>query len=108
MTGHLGSHRLAAVATVSVRDAKTHLSRLLRRVRLGEEIVIASSGHQVARLVPVLPDDGPRRLGGDEGLVWIADDFDARLPAEVIDAFYEGVETASRGNRRARAKSAGG
>jgi prevent-host-death family protein len=29
---------------VSVHDAKTHLSRLLKRVATGEEIVIARSG----------------------------------------------------------------
>ena len=75
---------------VNVYEAKTQFSRLLRRVRGGEEVVIAVAGRPVARLVPIAPDAGPRVLGGDEGLVWIADDFDAPLPAEVIDAFYGG------------------
>ena len=40
---------------VSVREAKTHLSRLLRRVESGEEVVIARSGKPVAKLVPASP-----------------------------------------------------
>jgi prevent-host-death family protein len=48
---------------VTVHEAKTHLSRLLRRVAAGEEVVIARSGTPVARLVRI--DQGlPRVLGG--------------------------------------------
>lgn len=36
--------------TVSVHEAKTHLSRLLKQVKAGEEIVITHSGTPVARL----------------------------------------------------------
>jgi prevent-host-death family protein len=73
---------------VNVYEAKTQLSRLLRRVRAGEEIVIAAAGRPVARLVPMAPSSGPRQLGGDEDSVWIADDFDAPLPADIVDAFW--------------------
>ena len=38
---------------VGIHEAKTHLSRLLRRVTAGEEIVIAKGGKPIARLVPV-------------------------------------------------------
>ena len=38
---------------VNVHEAKTHLSRLLERVRAGEKIVIAKAGVPCARLVPV-------------------------------------------------------
>ena len=41
------------MAAVNVYEAKTHLSRLLRRVRGGEEIVIAAAGRPIARLVPI-------------------------------------------------------
>ena len=37
---------------VNVHEAKTHLSRLLERVRKGEEVVIAKAGKPFARLVP--------------------------------------------------------
>jgi prevent-host-death family protein len=45
------------MTTVSIQEAKTHLSRLLRRVAAGEEVVIAKSGTP-------LPDD---LLEGFEG-----------------------------------------
>ena len=78
------------MTVVSVYEAKTHLSRLLRRVRSGEEIEISVSGRSVARLSPVVLAAGPRTLGGDEGQVWEADDFNAPLPAALLDSFYEG------------------
>lgn len=67
--------------TVNVHEAKTHLSRLLGDVELGEEITIARSGVPVARLVPV---GRPRKrvLGQDRGKVWIAEDFDQFIPPE--------------------------
>jgi len=90
------------VAAVNVYEAKTHLSRLLRRVRSGEEIVIAAAGRPIARLVPIEPDSGPRVLGGDEGVVWDAPDFNAPLPASVVAAFYPAGERpkAASGRRR--------
>jgi prevent-host-death family protein len=74
------------MAEVGVHEAKTHLSRLLRRVTAGEEIVIARGGRPVARLVPV---DGrsSRELGRDRGLFDMPDDFDAPLPDELQQAF---------------------
>ena len=39
-------------ATINIHQAKTHFSKLIERVRLGEEIVIAKAGQPVARLVP--------------------------------------------------------
>ncbi len=72
---------------VNIHQAKTHLSRLLARVAAGEEIVIAKAGKPIARLVPVELPAQDRVPGGDEGQVWIADDFDAPLPEEVSREF---------------------
>jgi prevent-host-death family protein len=71
---------------VGVHEAKTHLSRLLRRVAAGEEITITSGGRPAARLVPI---EGParRELGFDAGILTVPDDFDAPLPADDLDAF---------------------
>jgi prevent-host-death family protein len=71
---------------VNVHEAKTHLSRLLRRVAAGEEILISRAGRPVARLVPVR-DRKPRRLGLDRGLFEVPDDFDAPLPDLVLRDF---------------------
>ena len=70
-----------------MHEAKTHFSALLKRVEKGEEIVIARSGQAIAKLVPLTAPDKPREPGAWKGQVWIADDFDAPLPDEILDAF---------------------
>jgi prevent-host-death family protein len=77
---------------VSLYDAKTHLSELVEQAALGQEIIIAKSGKPKARLVPLAPKDTRhlRKPGGGKGKVWIADDFDAPLPPEVLRLF--GIE----------------
>ncbi|HUP25243.1 MAG TPA: type II toxin-antitoxin system Phd/YefM family antitoxin [Thermoanaerobaculia bacterium] len=74
------------MAEFSVHEAKTHLSRLLRRVALGEEIVISRGGEPIARLVPV-KHRKTRRLGLDRGRFDVPDDFDSPLPEEVLEDF---------------------
>ena len=50
--------------TVTVHEAKTHLSRLLARVEAGEEIVIARGTSAIAKIVPLNPPSkGKRQLG---------------------------------------------
>lgn len=75
---------------VNIHEAKTHLSRLLQRVAAGEEVTIARAGVPVARLVAVEPKKGTRPLGFARGEVWVADDFDAPLPDDLLKAFYGG------------------
>jgi prevent-host-death family protein len=65
--------------TVTTHEAKTHLSRLLREVQAGEEVVIARGDTPLARLVPVVAAPPQRRFGTARGLVSIADDFDQPL-----------------------------
>ena len=72
---------------VNVHEAKTHLSRLLERVSQGEEIIISKAGTPVAKLVPFTGSREPRKPGGWEGKVWMADDFDD-LPPEIEETFY--------------------
>lgn len=72
--------------TVNVHQAKTQLSRLLQAVENGEEIVIARAGKPVARLARI--ERQPRRIGALRGKIWIADDFDAPLPDDLLALFY--------------------
>lgn len=74
------------MSEVNIHEAKTHLSKLLKRVAAGEEIVIARSGRPVARLVPIAR--APERLlGVDAGLFEVPEDFDAPLPEETLNEF---------------------
>ncbi len=73
---------------VGVHEAKTHLSRLLRQVAAGEEIVITRGGSPIAKLVPV-STPRPRVLGRDEGRYEIPLDFDAPLPDLILDTFEQ-------------------
>ena len=50
---------------VTVHEAKTHLSRLLREIVEGEDVVITRSGRPVARLVPI--EEARPVFGVDEG-----------------------------------------
>lgn len=60
---------------VTVQEAKTQLSRLLRRVEAGEEVVIRRGHEPVAMLVRVPARPGKREIwGGLQGS--IAADFD--------------------------------
>ena len=69
---------------VNIHEAKTHFSRLLRKVASGEEVTIARAGVPVARLVPVITQAAKRPLGFDKGKVWVAEDFDAPLPDDLL------------------------
>jgi len=74
-------------ATVNIHEAKTNLSRLLRRVSAGEEIVIAKAGRPIARLVPVTQKPARRVPGSAAGQVIIVPDFDAPLPEDILRGF---------------------
>ncbi|MDQ7843994.1 MAG: type II toxin-antitoxin system prevent-host-death family antitoxin [Armatimonadota bacterium] len=45
--------------SAGIREAKAHLSRLIREVRRGREWVITERGRPVARLIPVRAADLP-------------------------------------------------
>jgi prevent-host-death family protein len=79
------------VKTVSITEAKSQWSRLLRRAAAGEEIIIANCGVPVARLVPLLPDKPIRKLGIFGDTIKVPDDSDAPLPDYLLDLF-EGRE----------------
>jgi len=74
---------------VNIHEAKTHLSRLLERVAMGEEVIIAKAGTPVAKLVPIGSKSKTRKLGSAKGEFVVPDDFNAPLPAEIEDLFYK-------------------
>ena len=72
---------------VSVHEAKTHLSRLLRQAAAGEDVVITRSGRPVVRLVPVEGEGARPVFGVDAGRFVVPDDFDAPLDESLLRAF---------------------
>ena len=70
-------------STVSVAEAKQHLSELLGRVAFaGETVTISKRGKPMAKLVPVdTPDTAPRLADVQS---WLRDD----------DSFFDGIERA--------------
>jgi prevent-host-death family protein len=74
---------------VNVHEAKTHLSKLLERVALGEEVVIAKAGKPVAKLVAIDTRPKTRLLGSAKGEFVVPEDFNDPLPKEIEDLFYK-------------------
>jgi prevent-host-death family protein len=72
---------------VNVHEAKTRFSKLIRRVQLGEEVIIAKAGKPVARLVPFEEHPRLRKPGGAKNQLTIREDFDAPLPPAVLKSF---------------------
>jgi len=81
------THKPIVRETVTLYQAKTHLSRLVERAAAGEEIIIAKSGRPCARLVPLEDTRGLRVPGKGKGRWRLRRDFDAPLPPEVLRAW---------------------
>lgn len=75
--------------TVNIHDAKTHFSKLINLALNGEEIVIARGGKALIKLIPYFEDLPVREGGQFRGLIKISKDFDAPLPKELLQQFYE-------------------
>jgi prevent-host-death family protein len=74
----------------NIHDAKTHLSRLIRRAAAGEEIIIGRAGEPLAKLVPYRQQAGPRQGGQWRGRVWMAGEFDAADPG--LERMFQGED----------------
>ncbi len=59
---------------VSIRDMKNRLSKYLKLVRTGKEVVITDRGQPVARLTPLVPAGGETEaevIAHIEALPWV-------------------------------------
>jgi len=75
------------VATVTIRKAKTDLSRLIARACRGEDIVIARGKRPVVRLVALQDVQGNRKPGAWRGKLKVGPEFFEPLPPEELDAW---------------------
>jgi prevent-host-death family protein len=78
--------------TVSLFDAKTHLSRLVDRIASGEEteVIISRNGKPVARMVPIAAaEDVSLRIGAARGAFELPDDIDTHN--EEVAKLFQGA-----------------
>ncbi|HEX8654832.1 MAG TPA: type II toxin-antitoxin system prevent-host-death family antitoxin [Allosphingosinicella sp.] len=72
------------MTSVSVHEAKTHLSRLLRDVAEGREVEITNRHRVVARIVPPAPPKKKPLLGAFKGQFTVDDSFFDPLPDDEL------------------------
>lgn len=65
--------------TVTIGEAKTNFSKLVRRAEAGEEIVVRRGSEPVARIMPLKKRGGVHGFGSMKGEVRIGPDFDRPL-----------------------------
>ncbi len=74
--------------TVGVHEAKTHLSRLLREVQQGDEILITRGDEPVAKLVQATPRRSvASSYGMSAGKYWLPDGWDDDPDDEMAKLF---------------------
>lgn len=64
---------------VTIHEAKTHLSRLIKEVLNGEEVIIANRDKPLVKLIIYTENTFTRKIGTAKGLVEIKEDFDEPL-----------------------------
>lgn len=58
----------------NMHHAKTHLSQLVEKALLGEEVLIAKDGKPLVKLIPIQDIPIHREFGVLQGKVWMASD----------------------------------
>ena len=77
---------------ISMHQAKSTLSQLVKRAASGETILIGAYGKVEAKLVPASEHDQPqKRIGLLAGKLIVPDDFDAPLPESILQEFESGA-----------------
>lgn len=69
---------------VTIHQAKTNLSQLIKAACDGEEVVISRGPQPVARLVPIVNSKGDRKPGALEGRLNVGPEFFEPLSEEEL------------------------
>jgi antitoxin (DNA-binding transcriptional repressor) of toxin-antitoxin stability system len=73
---------------LNIHEAKTHLSRYLKRLEAGETILLCRHNVPIAEIRPLAPQrTTPRPLGTAKGKVKVPPEFFEPLPEEILRAF---------------------
>lgn len=93
------------MAVVTIHEAKTHLSKLLTRVALGETIIIARNGRPIAQLLAISIQHATRKPGLGKGGVWLSENWDSPESNASVAALF-GMQIAPISERKpVRAKT---
>jgi prevent-host-death family protein len=77
-----------AAAQFNIHEAKTNLSRIIKRVEHGEEIIISRAGNPVAKVIPLRSRVERRGRGSLRGKLQLAQDWDSDAVSESIAADF--------------------
>ena len=96
---------------VNIHEAKTQLSQLLKRVALGDTVVIARDGMPVAKLMPITAEVTQRTPELAKGLWSYAEDWDSEETNALVAGLLSGEDLAetqqpSRRKRRVKPQAA--
>lgn len=73
---------------LNIHEAKTHLSRYLKRLMEGETILLCKHNKPIAEIHPIQPARKKKRpIGLAKGKFQIPQDFFEPLPDEILHAF---------------------
>jgi len=85
MTDYLGD---TVMEVISMHQAKSTLSQLVKRAATGETILLGAYGKVEAKLAPVAESAAPtKKIGVLAGKLVVPEDFDAPLPDDVLQTF---------------------
>ena len=73
--------------TVNIREAKTHLSKLIDEAVNGEPFVITIAGKAMVKVEGIAAAQ-PKRIGFMEGEFEVPDDIDTMFQKEIEEMFY--------------------
>ena len=73
----------------NVRQAKTHLSKILKLVQSNEEVTIFRYGKPVARIIPYEAPDKKRKFGAMKDVASFDESFFDPLPEDELAAWRE-------------------
>lgn len=78
---------------MTIHEAKTHFSKLVRRAEAGEEIVVRRGNDPVARIAPLeRKHSGVTGRGSMKGEIWMVSDEEMKkVDEEIADMFEESV-----------------
>ena len=84
---------MANTNTITIHEAKSNLSRLVKRAAAGETIYIGAYGKPEVALKAVTPEEQQAELrkgffGCMKGKITFYEGWDDPLPDDIIDSFY--------------------